>query len=74
MTRWPTFKKRSVAYSKPMNEQTVISRCDASTCRFNSDHKCTAGQVEVSMSANKAECLTFAPKNDDQGKQPAAQQ
>lgn len=56
-----------------MNEtSTTVSRCDASSCRFNSDMKCTAGQIEVSMSAQKAECLTFAPKSDAQGTQPSA--
>lgn len=53
---------------------TSISRCDATSCRFNSDHKCIAGQVEVSMSADKAHCLTYSAKDDAQGKQPSAQQ
>lgn len=57
-----------------MNEQTIVTRCDASSCRFNAEHKCTAGQIEVSMSAQKAECLTFAPKADAQTSQPTAQQ
>ncbi|GGO28805.1 DUF1540 domain-containing protein [Deinococcus humi] len=57
-----------------MNENTTVSRCDATSCRFNSDHKCTAGQIEVSMSADMAQCLTFSPSSDAQGKQPSAQQ
>ncbi|GHF43685.1 hypothetical protein HNQ07_001949 [Deinococcus metalli] len=58
-----------------MNENTtVVSRCDATSCRFNSDRTCTAGQIEVSMTAQKAECLTFTPRSDAQGTQPSAQQ
>ena len=59
-----------------MNENTTVSRCDATSCRFNSDQKCTAGQIEVSMSmsAGMAQCLTFSPSTDAQGKQPSAQQ
>ncbi|WP_288432147.1 DUF1540 domain-containing protein, partial [uncultured Deinococcus sp.] len=51
-----------------------VSRCDATTCRFNSDMKCTAGQIEVSMSAQQAQCLTFSPAEGDQGQRPTAQQ
>lgn len=57
-----------------MNENTTVSRCDASSCRFNSDHKCTAGQIEVSMSAQKAECLTYSARSDAQTTQPSAKQ
>ncbi|MCD0170241.1 DUF1540 domain-containing protein [Deinococcus sp. 23YEL01] len=41
--------------------QSMVSRCDATTCRFNEDMNCTAGQIEVSMSGQTAQCLTFAP-------------
>jgi len=41
--------------------QSLVSRCDATTCRFNDDMNCTAGQIEVSMSAQTAQCLTFSP-------------
>ena len=57
-----------------MNENTTVSRCDASSCRFNSDHKCTAGQIEVSMNAEKAECLTYSAKSDANTTQPSAKQ
>ncbi|MFC6619371.1 DUF1540 domain-containing protein [Deinococcus radiophilus] len=46
------------------NEQSVVSRCDAVTCRFNRDQNCTAGQIEVSLSADQARCLTFSPAQD----------
>ncbi len=61
-----------------MNENTsastTVSRCDSTSCRFNSDQNCTAGQIEISMSAGSAQCLTFSPSTDAQGKQPSAQQ
>ncbi len=57
-----------------MNDTTTVSRCDATTCRFNSDMKCTAGQIEVSMSAQQAQCLTFSPAEGDQSQRPTAQQ
>ncbi|GGL99342.1 DUF1540 domain-containing protein [Deinococcus aerophilus] len=57
-----------------MNENTTVSRCDATSCRFNNDQKCTAGQIEVSMSAGQAQCLTFSPSKDAQGEQPRTQQ
>ena len=57
-----------------MNDTTTVSRCDATTCRFNSDLKCMAGQIEVSLSAGQAQCLTFSPAEGTQGQRPAAQQ
>ena len=58
-----------------MNDTTsTVSRCDATTCRFNSDMKCTAGQIEVSLSGQQAQCLTFSPADDAQGQRPTAQQ
>ena len=50
--------------------QSLVSRCDATTCRFNDDMNCTAGQIEVSMSGQTAQCLTFSPTesmSDTQG-------
>ncbi|PTA67474.1 DUF1540 domain-containing protein [Deinococcus arcticus] len=41
--------------------QSMVSRCDATTCRFNEDMNCTAGQIEVSLSGQTAQCLTFTP-------------
>ena len=61
-------------YTSPMNDTTVVSRCDASSCRFNSDHACTAGQIEVSVTAQKAECMTYSARSDAQGTQPSAKQ
>lgn len=77
MTQRPTEKPGHHRYNQGMNNndtQSIVSRCDATACRFNSDQKCTAGQIEVSMSANQAQCLTFSPRADAQGQQPSAQQ
>lgn len=77
MTRQPTEKPDRRVYSGGMNNndtQSIVSRCDATACRFNSDQQCTAGQIEVSMSADSAQCLTFTPRADAQGQQPSAQQ
>lgn len=58
-----------------MNDNsTVVSRCDATHCRFNEGQRCQAGQIEVSSSAQHAECLTFAPREEAQASSPSAQQ
>ncbi|UBV42927.1 DUF1540 domain-containing protein [Deinococcus taeanensis] len=41
--------------------QSMVSRCDATTCRFNDDMECTAGQIEVSLSGQSAQCMTYTP-------------
>ena len=30
------------------DDKSMVSRCDATTCRFNDDMNCTAGPIEVS--------------------------
>ncbi|MFC6592689.1 DUF1540 domain-containing protein [Deinococcus lacus] len=57
-----------------METKTIVSRCSASQCRFNQDQNCTAGQIEVSVSAEKAECLTFSPRAEGAAQQDRAQQ
>ncbi|WP_119675232.1 DUF1540 domain-containing protein [Deinococcus sp. RM] len=46
------------------DDKSMVSRCDATTCRFNDDMACTAGQVEISMSGQTAQCMTFSPADD----------
>ncbi|MHA0043155.1 DUF1540 domain-containing protein [Deinococcus sp. PEB2-63] len=46
------------------DDKSMVSRCDATTCRFNDDTNCTAGQVEISMSGQTAQCMTFSPADD----------
>ncbi|MFC4425714.1 DUF1540 domain-containing protein [Deinococcus navajonensis] len=43
---------------------SLVSRCDATICRYNEDTQCVAGQIEVSMSGQMAQCLTFTPQDD----------
>ena len=47
-----------------MNYMNASPR-DAMTCRFNSCMK--ASQIEVSLSDQQAQCLTFSPADDAQG-------
>ena len=42
---------------------SVVSRCDATTCRYNEQEQCMAGQIEVSLSGQMAQCLTFSPED-----------
>lgn len=51
----------------PMNDtehQSMVGRCDATNCRFNDDMECTAGQIEVQMSGQMAQCITYTPTDD----------
>jgi len=52
-----------------MNDQSnmqgsVVSRCDATSCRYNENEQCMAGQIEVSLSGQMAQCLTFSPEDN----------
>lgn len=42
---------------------SVVSRCDAVSCRYNEEHECRAGQIEVSISGQMAQCLTYSPED-----------
>ncbi|ANE43473.1 MAG: hypothetical protein JWQ08_2762 [Deinococcus sp.] len=48
--------------------KSLVSRCDATSCRYNEDMQCHAGQIEVQMvmgemGAQMAHCMTFAPED-----------
>lgn len=43
---------------------SLVSRCDATLCRYNEETRCVAGQIEVGMSGRSAQCLTFTPQDD----------
>lgn len=65
--------RAAAAYSGDMeNNVSVVSRCDATPCRFNEDGECHAGQIEVSLSGDRAQCLTFSPRDDGPSEQPSA--
>ena len=44
-------------------QTSVVGSCSATNCTYNRDQKCTAGQIEVSFSANSATCATYTPAN-----------
>ncbi|MFC4637064.1 DUF1540 domain-containing protein [Deinococcus hohokamensis] len=48
---------------------SLVSRCDATICRYNEDTRCVAGQIEVVMSGQTAQCLTFTPQDDSMDSQ-----
>lgn len=46
------------------NQQvSIVGRCDATNCRHNENHECHAGQIEVTMSGQMAQCMTYSPKD-----------
>lgn len=45
------------------NQQaSIVGRCDATSCRYNENRECHAGQIEVAMSGQMAQCLTYTPQ------------
>jgi hypothetical protein len=60
--------------------KSLVSRCDATSCRYNEDMQCHAGQIEVQMvmgdmGAQMAHCMTFSPEDGadlTQGTQPSS--
>ncbi|MFB9992484.1 DUF1540 domain-containing protein [Deinococcus oregonensis] len=60
--------------------KSLVSRCDATSCRYNEDMECHAGQIEVhmvmgEMGAQMAHCMTFSPEDSEgmtQGMQPSS--
>jgi hypothetical protein len=49
--------------SRTDQQGSVVSHCDATTCRHNENEQCMAGQIEVSLSGQMAQCLTFSPED-----------
>ena len=45
------------------SQGSVVSRCDATNCRYNENEQCMAGQIEVSFSGQMAQCMTFSPED-----------
>ncbi|THF69995.1 DUF1540 domain-containing protein [Deinococcus sp. Arct2-2] len=48
--------------------KSLVSRCDATSCRYNEAMECHAGQIEVQMvmgemGAQMAHCMTFSPED-----------
>ena len=41
---------------------SVVGACSVTDCRFNEDHECHAGQIEVSVGPDGAHCATYTPE------------
>lgn len=48
-------------------ETSVVGSCDATNCRYNDNHECHAGQIQVSMSGSMAQCMTYDPQGEQAG-------
>lgn len=41
---------------------SVVSACTVTDCKFNEAHECHAGQIEVRVGPNGAQCGTYTPE------------
>ncbi|HEX6370620.1 MAG TPA: DUF1540 domain-containing protein [Longimicrobium sp.] len=49
---------------KPMPQTSVVGACTVTDCKFNENHECHAGSIEVRVSSNGAECGTYTPERN----------
>ena len=49
---------------QPGSETSVVSSCTVTDCRFNEEHECHAGQIEVKVGPDGAHCGTYSPEGD----------
>ena len=49
---------------KPMPQTSVVGACTVTDCKFNENHECHAGSIEVRVSGNGAECGTYTPERN----------
>lgn len=50
------------------HEQTsVVLACGATDCRYNELRECHAGQIEIGLSGDAAQCMTYDPSDDKRG-------
>jgi hypothetical protein len=50
---------------KGERELSVIQDCAATTCTYNENHVCEAGEIEVEPTDRGPVCATFEPEVDD---------
>ena len=43
---------------------SVVGACSVTDCKFNENHECHAGSIEVRVSSNGAECGTYTPERN----------
>ena len=41
---------------------SVVGSCSVTDCRFNEEHECHAGQIEVRVGPDGAHCGTYQPE------------
>ena len=41
---------------------SVVGACSVTDCKFNEDHECHAGEIEVRTGASGAVCGTYTPE------------
>jgi hypothetical protein len=49
---------------RPQAQTSVVGACTVTDCKFNESHECHAGQIEVRVSGNGAECGTYTPEGN----------
>lgn len=48
-------------------QTSIVGACGATDCRYNENRECHAGQIEVGMNGNMAQCMTYDPSGDQSG-------
>jgi len=49
---------------KSLPQASVVGACTVTDCKFNENHECHAGSIEVRVSAAGAECGTYTPERN----------
>ena len=47
---------------RPQAQLSVVGACSVTDCRFNEDHECHAGSIEVRVGPDGAHCATYQPE------------
>jgi hypothetical protein len=45
-------------------EISLVSECDATSCKYNEHTHCTAGQIKLVVADGKAECGTYTDETE----------
>ncbi|HWK90127.1 MAG TPA: DUF1540 domain-containing protein [Longimicrobium sp.] len=49
---------------QPAAQTSVVGACTVTDCKFNENHECHAGSIEVRVGPTGAECGTYTPQAD----------
>jgi hypothetical protein len=47
---------------RPRAQASTVSACSVTDCKFNENHDCHAGEIEVRVGAQGAVCGTYTPE------------